>query len=359
MRIALDVLGGDYAPQEVVAGAIDAVKEKGLRLTLVGPEAVLSPMLKQSGVDGIEIVNATESIENDEAPVMAVRRKKQATLVVGANLVKTGQAAALVTAGSTGAFMAAGLFLVGRMADIERPALAPLVPTRDGKGVVMLDMGANMDAKPEHLLQYGVMGSIYAEKVLGRPNPRIALLNVGTEAGKGNQVTKEAYTLLNNAGVNFVGNIEARAVLSGEVDVIVCDGFTGNVLLKLMEGMASTMFDLMKERFTTDARSKLGALLLKPALRQFKRSFDYSEYGGAPLLGVNGIFVKCHGSSNRRAIKNGLYQAQRFLEKNVVASIGEAILSLAKINGKHGCATILGNVFEDVEGKHVSPHGMI
>ncbi|MDP3486533.1 MAG: phosphate--acyl-ACP acyltransferase, partial [Bacillota bacterium] len=178
--------------------------------------------------------------------------------------------------------------------------------------------------------------SIYAEKVLGRPNPRIALLNVGTEPGKGNQVTKEAYTLLNNAGVNFVGNIEARAVLSGEVDVIVCDGFTGNVLLKLMEGMASTMFDLMKERFTASMRSKLGALLLKPTLRQFKQSFDYSEYGGAPLLGVNGIFVKCHGSSNRTAIKNGLFQAQRFLEQDVVTSIGKAIAALPRTNERQG-----------------------
>ncbi|KAF0197963.1 MAG: glycerol-3-phosphate acyltransferase PlsX [Bacillota bacterium] len=335
MRIALDALGCDFGPQEVVAGAIDAVRERGLRLTLVGPEKILAPLLKQSGVSVIEIVNATEFIENDEAPVMAVRRKKQSTLVVGANLVKGGQADALVTAGSTGAFMAAGLFVVGRIAEIERPALAPLIPTRDGKGVVMLDVGANMDAKPEHLMQHGVMGSIYAEKVLGRPNPRVALLNVGTEAGKGNQVIKEAYYLLKNAGVNFVGNIEARAVLHGEVDVIVCDGFTGNVVLKFMEGMASTMFELMKKRFTADTRSKLGALLLRPTLRQFKQSFEYSEYGGAPLLGVNGIFVKCHGSSNRTAIKNGLFQAQRFLEQDVVASIGKAIAALPR-NERHG-----------------------
>lgn len=336
MRIALDVLGGDFGPQEVVAGAIDAVREKGLELTLVGPEHILAPLIKQSGVSTIEIVNATDVIDNDEAPVMAVRRKKQSTLVVGANLVKDGHAGALVTTGSTGAFMAAGLFVVGRIADIERPALAPLVPTRDGKGVVMLDMGANMDAKAEHLMQYGIMGAIYAEKVLGRLSPRVALLNVGAEPGKGNQVTKEAYSLLNNAGINFIGNIEARAVLSGDVDVIVCDGFTGNVVLKLMEGMASTMFDLMKERFTADTRSKLGALLLKPTLRRFKQSFDYSEYGGAPLLGVNGIFVKCHGSSNRVAIKNGLFQAQRFLEQDVVAGIGKAIAALPITDEGHG-----------------------
>jgi len=334
VRIALDALGGDFAPQEIVAGAIEAVKERGLKITLVGPEDTLGPILREQKINEIEIVNATEIITNDEAPVMAVRRKKQSTLVVGANLVKEQRAAALVTAGSTGAFMAAGLFLVGRVADIERPALAPLVPTRDGKGVVVLDMGANMDAKPEHLMQYGVMGSIYAEKVLRRKKPRVALLNVGTEEGKGNQVCKDAYGLLQQAGVNFVGNIEARAVLSGEVDVIVCDGFTGNVLLKFMEGMAETMFDLMKERFTADTRSKIGALLLKPTLRKFKKSFDYSEHGGAPLLGINGIFVKCHGSSNRIAIKNGLYQAQRFIEQGVVSNIAQAIDALPKQNRK-------------------------
>lgn len=330
MRIAVDALGGDYAPQEIVLGAIDAVRERGLKVTLVGPEQSLSPLLKQHGMNDIDIVNATEVIENEEAPVMAVRRKKNSSLVVGAGLVKDGKAAALVTAGSTGAFMAAGLFLVGRVADIERPALAPLVPTRDGRGVVVLDMGANMDAKPEHLLQYGVMGSIYTEKVLHRAKPRVALLNVGAEESKGNQVTKDAYALLKQAGINFVGNIEARDVLSGAADVIVCDGFTGNILLKFMEGMAETMFDMLKERFTQDTRSKLGAVLLKPALRKFKRSFDYSEHGGAPLLGINGIFVKCHGSSNRRAIKNGLYQAQRFIEQGVVSNIAQAIVSLPK-----------------------------
>lgn len=325
MRIAVDALGGDFAPQEILAGVLDAVKEKGLQVTLVGPEATLRQMLQNSGETGIEIANATEVIGNDESPVMAVRRKKNSSLVVGASLVRDGQAAAFVTAGNTGAFMAAGLFVVGRIPNIDRPALAPLIPTRDGRGVVLLDVGANMDARPENLLQYGIMGSIYAEKVLQRSNPRVALLNVGTEEGKGNQVTKDAFALLQNAGINFIGNLEARSVLSGEADVLVCDGFTGNILLKFMEGMATTMFDLLKERFTVDLRSKVGALLLKPGLRQFKRNFDYSEHGGAPLLGVDGIFVKCHGSSNRTAIKNGLYQAQRFIEQRVLASITESI----------------------------------
>lgn len=335
MRIAIDALGGDYAPQEIVAGATAAVRERGTKLVLVGPEATLRPMLKKEGMDSqIEVVDATEVISNDEAPVMAVRRKKHSTLVVGSNLLKSGAASALVTAGSTGAFMAAGLFLVGRIPNIERPALAPLIPTRDGRGAVMLDMGANMDAKPEHLQQYGVMGSIYAEKVLQRKKPRVALLNVGSEEGKGNQVTRDAYGLLKTTGINFVGNVEARDVLNGDIDVVVCDGFTGNVLLKTMEGMATTIFDMLKQQFTSDLRSKIGALLLKPGLRKFKRSFDYSEHGGAPLLGINGIFVKCHGSSKSHAIKNGIYKAVRFVEQDVVNSISNAILSLPIEKGK-------------------------
>lgn len=335
MRIAVDALGGDHAPSEIVAGAIAAVRERGLNLVLVGPESSLVPALKKEGMDRhIEVVDATELISNDEAPVMAVRRKKNSTLVVGANLLKSSQAAALVTAGNTGAFMAAGLFLVGRIPHIERPALAPLIPTRDGRGAVMLDMGANMDAKPEHLQQYGVMGAIYAQKVLQRKNPSVALLNVGAEEGKGNQVTKDAYALLKRAGINFMGNVEARDILNGDIDVVVCDGFTGNVLLKTMEGVAGNIFDMLKQQFTSDLKSKIGALLLKPGLRKLKKSFDYSEHGGAPLLGVNGIFVKCHGSSRSRAIKNGIYQAEKFVEQDVVKSISDAILSLPMEKGK-------------------------
>ena len=326
MRIALDATGGDHAPHELIAGAIAAVKERGLKITLLGPQSKLQSILKESGALSLmEVVDAPEVVGGDEEPVMAIRRKKQSPLVVGCNLLRTGAVQALVTAGNTGAFMAAGMFVAGRLQGIDRPALAPMFPTKNGRGVVVLDIGANMDAKPHHLLQYAIMGSVYAEKVLGRPTPKVALLNVGTEEGKGNQAAREAYVLLKNASLNFVGNLEARELLMGNVDVVVCDGFTGNVLLKFMEGMAQTMFDMLKVRFTQDARSKAGALLVKPALRQFKADLDYSEHGGAPLLGINGTLVKCHGSSNALAIKNGLFQAQRFLEQDVVRSIGAAL----------------------------------
>ena len=329
MRIAVDALGGDHAPHAIVAGALDAARESNFTVVLVGPKASLSPLLKSEGLAGrIEIVDATEVITNDDAPSMAVRRKTNSTIVVAANLLRTGQVDAVVTAGNTGAFMAAGLFIVGRIKSIDRPALAPLIPTRQGRGVVLLDAGANMDSKPENLLQYGIMGSIYASQVLRRDNPKVALLNVGTEESKGNQVTKEAYHLLKSADIDFVGNIEARELLHGEVDVVVCDGFTGNVLLKALEGMAHTFSAMLKEHFLRDLRSKIGALLLRPSLRGFKKQFDYAEYGGAPLLGINGVLVKCHGSSQQVAIKNGVLQAARFVERGVVHNIQRAVAEL-------------------------------
>lgn len=321
MRIALDTTGGDFAPDVVIKGALDAVRERGLSITLLGDRDKLLAMLSPEERQCIEVVNAPEWIASDEEPVMAIRRKKQSPLVVGCQMIKDGSVDALVSAGNTGAFMAAGMFVAGRIPGIERPALAPLVPTEDGRGVVLLDVGANMDARPQHLLQYGIMGSLYAERVLGRRQPKVALLNVGAEPGKGNQATKDAYTLLAAADINFVGNLEARELVTGSADVVVCDGFTGNVVLKFMEGMSVSLFRMLRESSTRDVRSKLGALLLKPALRDFKNSLDYSEHGGAPLLGIDGILVKCHGSSNSRAIKNGIYQAQKFVEQNVVSSI--------------------------------------
>jgi len=319
MRIAVDALGGDHAPGEIVTGAIAAVRERGLELSLVGPENKLRVLLRQAGMSAaIEIVPADEAIGNDEAPVIALRRKPNSTLAVGAKLVRDGKANAFVTAGSTGAFMAAGLLITGRIPHVERPALAPLLPTVKGSGVVLLDVGATMDAKAENLSQYGMMGSVYAERVLGKVRPRVALLNVGSEEGKGNQVTKDAFSLLDAGGINFVGNMEARNLLSGEFDVVVCDGFTGNVVLKMMEGVTSTMFELLREAFTADYRGKAGAFLLRPKLRQLKRRFDYAEHGGAILLGINGVFVKCHGSSKALAIKNGIFQAEKFISQEVI-----------------------------------------
>ncbi len=326
MRIAVDALGGDHAPHAIVAGALGAAREKDITVVLVGPKATLTPQIAVAGLTGrIEVVEATEVITDLDNPSLAVRRKKHSSLVVAADLLRAGQVDAVVTAGNTGAFMAAGLLLVGRITGIERPALAPQIPTRNGRGVVLLDVGANMDAKPEHLLQYGVMGALYAAKVLRRDNPKVALLNVGAEEGKGNQVTKDVFPMMRNAGFNFAGNIEARDILAGEVDVIVCDGFTGNVLLKALEGMAATFGSMLKDHIIRDWQSRLGGLLLRPSLSNFKKEFDYSEYGGAPLLGINGVLVKCHGSSEQMAIKNGLLQAARFVEQDVVQSIRDSV----------------------------------
>lgn len=329
LRIAIDAMGGDHAPDEIVAGAVSALQANTrLSVQLVGPEQRLDSLLARVAADvreRITIVPALEVIDNDEAPAMAVRRKKDASIVVATRLLKEGKADGLLTAGSTGAFMAAGLLILGRLPGVQRPALAPILPTVDGQGVVLLDVGANMDAAPEHLLQYGIMGAIYAEQVLGRGNPRVGLLNVGSEPGKGNELTKAAYQLLAEQPLNFIGNLEARDLLTGQADVVVTDGFVGNIVLKFMEGMALSLFDMLKVEFTRDLRSKLGAGLLRPGLRRFKRNFDYPEYGGAPLLGVKLPMIKCHGSSERKAIHNGIGQAISFIENRSGEVISRAI----------------------------------
>lgn len=332
LRIAIDAMGGDHAPDEIVAGAIAALQtNERLTVQLVGPEQRLGSLLGSLAADireRITIVPALEVITNEEAPAMAIRRKKNASIVVAARLVKDGQADGLLTAGSTGAFMATGLLILGRLPGVQRPALAPVLPTVDGRGVVLLDVGANMDATPEQLLHYGIMGSIYAQQVLARPEPRVGLLNVGSEPGKGNELAKEAYSLLAAQPLNFIGNLEARDLLAGEADVVVTDGFVGNVVLKFMEGMAASLFAMLKEEFASDLRSKLGAGLLLPSLRRFKRKLDYAEYGGAPLLGVKAPMIKCHGSSNSKAIHNGVMQAISFIENRSGEVITAAIAKI-------------------------------
>lgn len=334
IRIAVDAMGGDHAPQAIIEGALRALDSApGITIKLVGDQGRLQESLGAEWPDRLQIVHAPEVISNDESPAMAVRRKKQSSLVVAANLLTQGEADALVTAGSTGAFMSAGLLVLGRIRGIHRPGLAPILPTTDGSGVVLLDVGANMDAKPEHLMQYAVMGSIYAEQVLGITRPRVGLLNVGTEPGKGNQLSKDAYQLIEGLDLNFVGNVEARELLSGVADVVVTDGFVGNVVLKFMEGMASSLMQMLKAEFTRDLRSKLGAGLLMPGLKRFKQKMDYSEYGGAPLLGVKQAMVKCHGSSNARAIENGILQAGRFVEHDFTGRITQALALSAGTEG--------------------------
>lgn len=321
-------MGGDHAPGEVIQGALDAVRDLGLEIILVGREEAIQAELKARGgvPSGVTIYPASEVIGYDEPPVQAVRRKKDASLVVAARLVKEGQADAVLSAGSTGALLAAGLFMVGRMPGIERPALGTPVPTRGGQPVLLLDVGANAENRPEHLVQFAVMGSVYAQAALGIQNPRVALLNIGTEEEKGNALVKEAYALLKGTtGIRFTGYLEPRDIPFGGADVVVADGFTGNIVLKTFEGVAMSLMGMIKDALTSSAVAKVGALLAKPALAQVRRKTDWTEYGGAPLLGLKAPVVKCHGASNARAIYSGLRVVRGLLEGQAIARIGTAI----------------------------------
>ncbi|WP_041367556.1 phosphate acyltransferase PlsX [Natranaerobius thermophilus] len=332
MRVALDAMGGDHAPKAPVKGALLAVQElQEISISLVGQKELIEQELSRIKSedfddDNIHIVDAREIISGEDNPTQAIREKKDSSLVKAMNLLKDNQVEAVVSAGNTGAFMAGGLLKLGRLANIKRPALAPVFPAFDGNGTVVLDVGATMDPKPEHLKDFAIMGSVYAEKVLGRERPRVGLINVGEEAGKGNQLTKESYSLLETAPINFCGNVEARELLSGDFDVVVCEGFMGNVLLKFMEGIGKGLFGTMKDEFTADFKSKLGAWMLKPRMKSLKSRFDYNEYGGAPFLGVNGILVKSHGSSNETAIKNAIVrQVYHFVNNEVLTAFSQEI----------------------------------
>lgn len=325
MRIAIDAMGGDHAPKSTVEGAIAAANEwSDIEVILVGNREVLEP-LAQGAPSNFRIHHAAEVIEAEDEPVKAVRRKKDASMVVAGRLVREGEADAMISAGNTGALMTTGLLVVGRMEGIERPALAPMIPTVDERGVLALDLGANMDAKPEHLAQYALMGSIYRQKVHGIANPRVGLLNVGTEAKKGNELTKAAYPLIEEMPITFVGNVEARDVLTGACDVLVCDGFAGNILLKSLEGTAGTIFSLLKKEFSKSLKNKLAAAVLMPSLREMKKTLDYKEHGGAPLLGLSGLVVKGHGSSDSGAIKNAVRQARTAIQGRLTESISNEI----------------------------------
>ncbi|WP_127536288.1 phosphate acyltransferase PlsX [Paenibacillus illinoisensis] len=328
MKIVIDAMGGDHAPQATVEGAIAAATEwADTQIVLVGDEAKLEPLLNQSAAKpaNLSVRHASEVIGSDDEPVKAVRRKKDASMVVAGRMLKEGEADAMISAGNTGALMTTGLLVVGRMEGIERPALAPMIPTIDDVGVLALDLGANMDAKPEHLAQYGLMGSLYRQKVQGVDSPRVGLLNVGTEPGKGNELTKHAYPLLEQLPIRFVGNVEARDVLTGACDVLVCDGFAGNILLKSLEGTAGAIFALLKEQFSSSLKSKLAAAVLMPELRGLKRKLDYTEHGGAPLLGLSRLVVKSHGSADGNAIKNAVRQARIAVQNQLVESISKEI----------------------------------
>lgn len=327
MRIAIDAMGGDHAPQSNIDGALAAAAEwKDVEIILVGDQAQIESLLNgQTLPANVIIEHASEVINSDDEPVKAVRRKKDASMVVAGRMLKEGRADALISAGNTGALMTTGLLVVGRMEGIERPALAPMIPTLDEVGVLALDLGANMDSKPQHLAQFGLMGSLYRQKVQGIAKPRVGLLNVGVEPGKGNELTKEAFPLLQEMPIHFVGNVEARDVMSGNCDVLVCDGFAGNILLKSIEGTAGAMFSLLKEQFSQSFKSKMGAALLMPQLKALKKKLDYTEAGAAPLLGLSSLVMKSHGSSDGNAIKNAVRQTRIALENELVPSISKEI----------------------------------
>ncbi|MFC7784405.1 MULTISPECIES: phosphate acyltransferase PlsX [unclassified Rossellomorea] len=324
MKLAVDAMGGDHAPKEIVLGVKRALKEfNDIEVLLFGDENQIKQYI--TPVDRLTIVHTDEVIEGTDEPVRAVKRKKNASMVLMAQAVRNGEADACVSAGNTGALMTAGLFIVGRIDGIERPALAPTLPTLDGKGFLMLDLGANVDAKPEHLLQYAIMGSIYAEKVRGINNPRVGLLNIGTEDKKGNELTKKSFQLLKDAPIHFVGNVESRDLLEGPADVVVTDGFTGNMVLKTIEGTALSVFSMLKKTFTASTKNKLAAGLVKNDLRQMKDMLDYTEYGGAGLFGLKAPVIKAHGSSNEVALYNAMRQAREMVKHDVSNTIKDAI----------------------------------
>ncbi len=329
-RVALDAMGGDNAPQAMVQGAVDAVaKRKDIKIFLVGQEDVIRAELQKYDYpkDYIEVVHASEVIETAEPPVMAIRRKKDSSIVVALNMVKRGETDAFVSAGSSGAILVGGQLIVGRIPGVERPPLAPLMPTEKGVSL-LIDCGANVDARPSHLVQFAKMGSIYMKNVIGIENPRVAIVNIGAEEEKGNALVKETFPLLKECeDINFIGSIEAREIPHGGADVIVCEAFVGNVILKLFEGVGAVLMSEVKKGLMATFRSKIGAVLIKPALKETLKSFDASEYGGAPLLGLNGLVVKTHGSSTAKEVANSIIQCITFKEQNISSKIRESIQS--------------------------------
>ncbi|MBQ4074662.1 MAG: phosphate acyltransferase PlsX [Clostridia bacterium] len=327
IHVYLDAMGGDNAPQCTVAGALEALKnDKELKITLGGPIGEIEPLLQDAGDlrARIALDDAPEIITNHDAPVMAIRQKKNSAQVRGMLMVKEKTADAFVSAGSTGATLAGGMFRLGRIDGVERPALAPLLP--NGKGFFcLIDCGANVDCLPQYLPQFGVMGEAYMRCVQGVEKPRVGLVNIGAEAEKGNALVKAAYPLMEKAPFHFVGNIEGRDITADQADVIVCDGFSGNLIMKFMEGVAETLMGIIKKEMYADARGKIGGLIAKPAFRRVKKTMDYTEVGGAPLLGVKGVVIKAHGSSNGHAIASAIKQAALMARKGLVDAIENEI----------------------------------
>jgi len=327
MKLAIDAMGGDNAPQAIVEGAMAAISDrKDLEIVLVGDEAKIKPLLTNN--ERISIIHTEEEIGGDEDPIRAVRRKKNSSLVLAANEVKEKRADACISAGNTGALVVSGLFIVGRMKGIDRPALSPTLPTTNGKGFLLLDAGANVEVNSHNLVQYAIMGSVYAEKVRHIHKPTVGLLNVGTEEEKGNKVAKKAFKQLQNAPINFIGNVEARDLMEGVADVVVTDGFSGNITLKAIEGTAMHVMNILKDTFMSSLKTKVLASLMKKELSGLKKQFDYPEYGGAALFGLAAPIIKSHGSSNSVSIYHTINQACHMIENDVVTIIGNTVRKL-------------------------------
>ena len=326
MRIVLDAMGGDHAPQLVVEGGVMAAREYGIEVVLVGPQEVVEAELAKHDTAGLSlpVVHASEVIEMTDEPSVAARKKRDSSMVVGMNLLKSGEADAFTTAGNSGGALAAALFRLGRIKGIKRPALSTVFPTRKGLCFIS-DIGANTDCRPVYLLQFGIMGSAYAERVLGIPNPRVGIVSNGEEEGKGNILVKEAVKLLKESDLNFIGNVEGKDIPAGLADVVVTDGFSGNIVIKLSEGVASLLMGVMEEEIKKRPVAMLGALLARSALREVKSRLDYSEYAGAPLLGVDGVVIVGHGRSNAKAIKNMVRVGKEAVEKGMLEAIKEGI----------------------------------
>ena len=318
IRIAIDAMGGDFAPKEIIKGAVAAAREFSISVILVGDKVKVEAELKHyKNPTNISVVHASEVIGMDESPTGSVRTKKDSSINVAMNLLKDGKAEAVVSAGNTGALMASALFKLGRISGIERPAIATIFPTQKGE-VLLLDMGANVDCKPQHLYQFAQMGSVYAERVMHVKDPKVGLLNIGEEAEKGNELTLAAYALIKTAPINFIGNVESKDILSGDADVIVCDGFVGNMILKFGESVSLMLFSLLKEEMDKHPVSKLGLFFMLPVLRNLMKRIDYDELGGALLLGVAGVCVKAHGRAKAKAIKNAIGVAAEAASEKIV-----------------------------------------
>lgn len=334
MRVILDGMGGDLAPAEMVKGAVAAASEIDHEIIIVGQQDRINKELKRNKYkgNGIRVVDASETITMHDSPVKAIRQKKDSSLVKGLTMLKEGEGDIFISAGNTGALIVGARLILGRIRGVDRPALASIYPNmKTMEPCLLVDAGASAESKAQNLLEYGLMGSIFMEKAWGRENPRIGLVNLGEEESKGTSITKDAYQRLKNSPLNFVGNVEGRDVPAGVCDVIVCDGFVGNVILKLTEGVALTMFGLIRQRITQTLKSKLGGALIRSQLLKMKDDFDYEEYGGAPVLGVNAPVMKMHGSSTATAVRSAIIRGIPYVEGNVVEIIRQEMLDIEAV----------------------------